>query len=340
MKLPAGVRAVTKRRADGTIAVYYYHRITKTRLPPPDDPAFRKAFAEAHPKYGRYAPGTVGKLLTDYRQSPEWRDKAPMTQRRQLQYLYPLELVHHVPVSEITRAWVMEVRDKIAATRGNAAANAFAKITRTVFSWARDRGRIEYSPLDRIKSLKGGHLPAWTEEQFEYALPQLPEHLRRVLILGRYTGQRRGDLCRMTWADYDGHAIRVKQQKTGEELTIPIHTALKTELDQWKREATSTRILTSRRGFPWIDTHVSTELTQWVKTLKLPRGLNVHGLRKLAAASLAEAGCSTKEIAAITGHRTLSMVELYTASAERKQLAEAAILKLETSRGNRWQKRR
>jgi integrase len=59
--------------------------------------------------------------------------------------------------------------------------------------------------------------------------------------------------------------------------------------------------------------------------------LNVHGLRKLAAASLAECGCSANEIAAITGHDKLAMVELYTASAEQERLAEAAVRRLEKS---------
>jgi integrase len=38
----------------------------------------------------------------------------------------------------------------------------------------------------------------------------------------------------------------------------------------------------------------------------------MHGLRKAAARPLAEAGCTTHEIAAITGHKTLSEVERYT----------------------------
>jgi hypothetical protein len=37
----------------------------------------------------------------------------------------------------------------------------------------------------------------------------------------------------------------------------------------------------------------------WLPRIGLPGELNVHGLRKLAAASLADAGCSTHEIAAI-----------------------------------------
>ena len=61
-------------------------------------------------------------------------------------------------------------------------------------------------------------------------------------------------------------------------------------------------------------------------------GLTFHGLRYTAAANLAEAGCSNKEIAAITGHRSLAMIEKYTRGADQERLAGAAIVKLENAR--------
>ncbi|GBQ44968.1 hypothetical protein AA11826_0761 [Komagataeibacter oboediens DSM 11826] len=63
---------------------------------------------------------------------------------------------------------------------------------------------------------------------------------------------------------------------------------------------------------------------------KIPKGLNVHGLRKLAATLLAEAGCTTHEIAAITGHKTLAMVQHYTLSADQERLAKGAVNRMET----------
>lgn len=59
-------------------------------------------------------------------------------------------------------------------------------------------------------------------------------------------------------------------------------------------------------------------------------GLDVvfHGLRKTTAVVLAEAGCSTKQIAAITGQSD-QMVEHYAKMADRERLAEAAVTKLE-----------
>ena len=52
--------------------------------------------------------------------------------------------------------------------------------------------------------------------------------------------------------------------------------------------------------------------------------LSMHGLRKAAARRLAEAGCTTHEIASITGHKTLSEIERYTREAEQTRLARTA----------------
>jgi len=55
---------------------------------------------------------------------------------------------------------------------------------------------------------------------------------------------------------------------------------------------------------------------------------SAHGLRKATAAALAEAGASTHEIAAVTGHMSLEEVERYTRAVRKKKLADAAMAKL------------
>jgi hypothetical protein len=50
-----------------------------------------------------------------------------------------------------------------------------------------------------------------------------------------------------------------------------------------------------------------------------------HGLRKAAARRLAEAGCTMHEIAAITGHASLSEVQRYRRAADQARLARAAM---------------
>lgn len=50
---------------------------------------------------------------------------------------------------------------------------------------------------------------------------------------------------------------------------------------------------------------------------------SAHGLRKAAASRLADISCTAHEIMSITGHDSISEVQRYTKTAQRKQLAES-----------------
>lgn len=307
-KKPAG-RVVRKRLADGTVKEYRYARWTAPEKTEGD---------------------TIRALLRAYEASPEWAALAKATRQQYLIYLRPWLKVADAAPRDVTRRQILDARDVIARTRGAGAATAFTRVAAALFAWAADRGWIEHNPAARIRSLPGGHLPAWSEAQIAAALAGLPDALRRVVVLALHTGQRRGDLIGMTWAAYDGASIRLRQQKTGRQLVIPAHLDLRAELDAWKAaRADSVLILTSPRTGRWTAEHLSREMGKALVKIGLPAGLNVHGLRKAAARRLAEAGCSVSEIAAITGHLSLSMVQLYTNSADQERLASAAVARLQ-----------
>jgi integrase len=65
-----------------------------------------------------------------------------------------------------------------------------------------------------------------------------------------------------------------------------------------------------------------------VELAGLPTRCLPHGLRKAMMRRLAESGSSAKEIAAISGHRTLKEIERYTAAADQVRLSKAAMAKL------------
>ncbi len=210
------------------------------------------------------------------------------------------------------------------------------RVTATLFRWARDREWVDSNPADRVRQLPGGHLLAWTAEEADFAVANLPSELAQVVILARYTGQRRGDLISMTWRAYDGRSIRLLQEKTKDTserkpMVIRVHPVLKKHLDKWQADAVDPfgRILVPRMVDAWTRNHLTHTMHLELAKLNMREGLNIHGLRKLAASALAEAGCSTHEIAAVTGHKSLAMVELYTRAAAQEQMADAAIVRLE-----------
>jgi integrase len=311
MRLPTKLRPKAGRTVrhvlkDGTVKVYTYDRHAGKTI--------------------HRAPDSTAELIAAYQRSPEWHALADSTRTMYTIYLRPLFRLGHLPVASWTRREILTLRDSIAGGRGNGAGTGFIRAVSALFTWAVDREWIEHTPVTKIKPLPGGHLRAWTREEADTAEAGLPAHLARVVILARYTGQRRGDLCAMGWSAYDGATIRLVQQKTGAPLVLPVHPALKLHLDAWPREALT--ILTDGRRRPWKPSDLSHALPRALAGIGLAADLNVHGLRKLAAAELADAGCSMHEIAAITGHQSLSMIQLYTRSADQERLASAAIIRL------------
>ncbi|WP_348770930.1 tyrosine-type recombinase/integrase [Niveispirillum sp. SYP-B3756] len=83
--------------------------------------------------------------------------------------------------------------------------------------------------------------------------------------------------------------------------------------------------LTTKYGKPFTAESMGNWFRSTCKEAGLPDGLSAHGLRKAVARRLAEAGCTTHQIAAVTGHKTMKEVERYTQEANREQLAEVAI---------------
>lgn len=307
-------RVVRHTLADGTVKEYRYDRVRSEA----------RAAADAD---------TVSALIEAYQRSPEWRALAPSTQQNYGTYLRCLRRVGHVRADEVTRRDLLTARDAIAAARGNGAATGFTRAASALFGWAVDREWIEHSPVSRFKKLEGGTLPAWTLEQAQIAMEGLPEPLRRVVVLALYTGARRSDLIAMPWSAYDGTRLRYVPQKTRkvspEPLIIPAHPALKAELDAWKAgKVIGATILLNSNGRAWKPTLLSQYLPAALVKLGLSNELGIHGVRKLTASLLAEGEASVHQIAAVTGHRTLAMVQHYTRSASQERLAGGAIERL------------
>ena len=77
--------------------------------------------------------------------------------------------------------------------------------------------------------------------------------------------------------------------------------------------------------------------TNWFRDMCKEAGLqgfSAHGLRKAGCRRLAEAGCSAHEIAAWSGHRTLSEIAEYTRSVEQAAMARQAMHKVRTKLSN------
>ena len=106
-------------------------------------------------------------------------------------------------------------------------------------------------------------------------------------------------------------------------LTLPIAQALAEALAQVAPGQLT--FIQTREGKPMTAAGFGNWFAASAKAAGLPDHSSAHGLRKAAARRLAEAGCSPAQIKAITGHKGLAEVALYTAAADQKRLAHDAM---------------
>jgi integrase len=162
--------------------------------------------------------------------------------------------------------------------------------------------------------------------QFEAKHP-VGSQARLAMALLLYTAQRRSDIVRMGPQHVRNGMITVRAQKTsritGKTLLIPIHPAL-VEVLRDPGEAPDLRHDKDRRAVYGGRVWFGNKVREWCDEAGLPN-CTAHGLRKAQCRRLAEAGCPEHEIAAISGHESLSEIRTYTRAAAQARMAKSAM---------------
>jgi integrase len=140
--------------------------------------------------------------------------------------------------------------------------------------------------------------------------------------LSAYTAQRRGDVVRIGRQHIRDGVLTIRQQKTGAMLAIPVHRELAAIIAA--TPAGHLTLLTTKNDKSYDANVFSDEFRSWCNAAGLPQRCVFHGLRKAALTRLADAQCTTHEIAAISGHKSPE-VERYTKRADQVRLARAAM---------------
>ena len=321
--------------------VYYYHRKSGLRLPGvPGTTIFADALkaAENGAVMADGIPGTLGGIIAAYRAAPEFtglQERTRADYQKVFDYLKPLGVL---PIGEVDRAYLYEVRDKAFKRRKRRFANYVTQVLSRVFNWAKRRNMADDNPaadVEPIKRPKDAPIVnrAWTDDELATVLAAAPLELRVAIALGAYLGFRVGDMLRLTWSAYDGLAFQIRQHKTGEELWVPVHRHLKTILDAHKERRRSPVIVIGAKGKPFTVSGFQTRFFGMLRRLrkegKVAKGLSFHGLRHTVGRKLGEAGCAARTIADMLGQKTTAMGEHYSRHANRKHLVREAVTALE-----------
>ena len=279
--------------------------------------------------------GTIAALTVSYLRSPSYQGLRNTTKKGYSSRLEALRKHHgHRSLAGMTRERIVTgILQPYAKKPG--AALSILKMLRVLIRHAIEIGWLKHDPSSGIKRPKTNEVRSWTDAEivaFEnHWTIGTKQRLGFALML--YTGQRRSDVHRMTWADVNDGKIRVAQQKTGRKLTIPLHRDLVTVLTAAERNHAT--IINTEYGGPFTVDGFSQWIRDAITAAGLPLDCQPHGLRKAAGRRLAEAGCTAHEIMVVLGHKTLAEAERYTREADQSRLATEAMIKLEGRSANR-----
>ena len=326
---------------------HYYRRPGAPSVTLPGDPG-SKEFMEAYhaaetaaPREigaNRTKPGSFSALIVMYYKSREFADLGNKTKVTYRQAIEKFRAKHgDMSVNAMEARHVKSLLDGLPGRQEN-----LRKVLHLLFTHAILYGFRKTHPMTGMrrprKALKGFH--AWSEGEIAAFEAKWPAGSRERLALALllYTGQRRSDVILMGRQHVKGGTIRVVQQKTGTELWIALHSHLKAEIEASPKAHLN--FLTTQYGEPFSSAGFGNWFADRAKKAGLPDACRAHGLRKAAARRLAEAGCSASQIMAVTGHKNLTELTLYTASADQQKLAAEAIARTEvTNPSNRVDKK-
>jgi integrase len=273
----------------------------------------------------RTKPGSFNALCVSYYRSPEFRGLKPSTQTMRRNIIERFRDEHgDKPIARLGRAHIKDIIGAKASTPE--AANNLLKVLRVLLGYAVSLEMIPNNPAISVQRYKseGEGFHTWTEDEIARFQAKHPSGTKAGLALALllHTAQRRGDVVRMGWQHVRGDLIAVRQEKTDTPLLIPMHPELARALRSVSR--TNLTFLMTEFGKPFTAPGFGNWFREQCNLAHLPQ-CSAHGLRKAAATRLANAGCSTNQIMAITGHKSLSQVAPYVRAADQQRLARQAL---------------
>ncbi len=313
----------------------YYYRRHGRRVAlsgQPGTPEFMAAYSEAGSVTGaservarpQAAPGTFAALAGRYFASPMFLSKAANTQRNYRRSLGVFLAKHGSKRTATLEAPHVEaIIGGMADRPGNAI--ELLRCLNVLLNYGVRMGLAKHNPAARCTAFRSSALHTWTEAELETFEARWPVGTRQRLAFALllYTGQRSSDVYCLRWPSARG--FELTQKKTSQPMVIPVHPELVRVLAATKREHAV--VLASTLGKAYTHDSFRALIRSAIRDAGLPDRCTPHGLRKAMARRLAEGDATARQIMAVTGHKTLSEVERYTAAANQPHLAQQAFEK-------------
>ena len=283
---------------------------------------YQDALSGLSKRIDRATAGSLAWLVERYRETSAWTDLSLATRRQRENILrHVLEKAGNHPASKITRAHIVEGRDRRAATPVQS--RKFIDAMRGLFEWAAEAQHVKTDPTVGVKYPKqpktGGFAP-WTEEDIARYERHWPIGTRQRVWLDvlAYTGLRRGDVVRLGRQHVLNDVAYVKTEKTSTQVALPILPQLAQTLAAGP--CGDLTFIAGANGRPMTKESFGNAFRDACRAAGL-RGLSAHGLRKAAATRAAVSGATLAQLNAIFGWTGAKMALHYIETADRTRLA-------------------
>jgi integrase len=333
-----------KGRKDGRVRYYFRRRGSKAIALPGavGSDEFMQAYGLALATAGtivppvgasRTLPGTINALIVSYYTSESWlkladdsrRTRRPIIERfrnqngdKRVVTLLPQhieKMLIAIPRLHARRQWLKAIRHLLQAAiptmrRDNPTSGMKVKLPPT----------------------KGHH--TWTDDEIAQYRKHWPlgSQQRLVLEFALETVSRKCEvveICPQHINIKDGR-IKIARAKGSHPVDILMSAELAEAVAAMPKKNDLTPFIVTARNKKRSKFGLGNDFSKWVTEAGLPKHCRMHGLKKGGMRRLAEDGSTTHELMGVSGHRSLSEVERYTADANRKLLADRAMAKKRT----------
>ena len=193
---------------------------------------------------------------------------------------------------------------------------------RGLFDWAEEAKLVKSNPAAKVRypTLKTGQgFPVWAEEDVAAYEARWPVGTRQRVWLAvlLYTGLRRGDAVLLGRQHVRNGVASLRTEKTGIEVHIPMLPPLLEALDAGPTGDLA--FICGSTGKPLTKESFGNNFSDACRAAGVRK--SAHGLRKIGATRLANAGATVAQLNAVFGWTGSKMASLYTQAADRARLA-------------------
>lgn len=263
---------------------------------------------------------SVAQIVDEYLKSPRWDI---LTQKTKDCYtacliqldeflIYTGKSIYKMPAYKVTYSTVDYLHKVLGFVKSPATVRQYFCVMNNVWDLAVRNGRVFVNPWlkPRIK-VSNERDVTWTREQVYkaiYKAKELEYDTLALYILFAYETVQRPwkDLRNLAWsnikADDKGRQyIDFEISKTKTHLLLPLSADAVKALETWPR--ISTLVFVSKNGQHLTFNQLHKQFQRVRKDADLPHELQIRDLRRTGITELAESGCNSLEIEAITGWR-------------------------------------